>query len=340
MLTCMKGVITAVIKAAVFDVGRTLMEYVDMPNSWKDYYPAAIRNIRDSLGLDVSEEELDRSLEIFTSYSPRVNYREVDYTPEHIFADVISGWRCRPELSKVISAFFDSMKLKAYIYPESKKVLEDLRHRGVKTAALTDVATGMPDELHKSYFSELLPDLDMYVSSVSCGYRKPNPRGLEMISRELGASPEEMLMIGDEPKDIEVAKRFGCKSVLIDRNKEGLDYGQDHTVINLEQLRQLIICINVDFCRLTPCGSDCRRCRFHKLGECMGCLKSEGKCVSLWHNGCKIFACCSEHEVSFCGLCPEFPCKWLSDNMSKWDKYGIFRLGELKKELESRNSSL
>lgn len=117
----MKGVITAVIKAAVFDVGRTLMEYVDMPNSWKDYYPAAIRNIRDSLGLDVSEEELDRSLEIFTSYSPRVNYREVDYTPEHIFADVISGWRCRPELSKVISAFFDSMKLKAYIYPESKK---------------------------------------------------------------------------------------------------------------------------------------------------------------------------------------------------------------------------
>ena len=61
----MKGVITAMIKAAVFDVGRTLMEYVDMPNSWKDYYPAAIRNVRDSLGLDVNDKELDRALEIY-----------------------------------------------------------------------------------------------------------------------------------------------------------------------------------------------------------------------------------------------------------------------------------
>ena len=141
----MKGVITAMIKAAVFDVGRTLMEYVDMPNSWKDYYPAAIRNVRDSLGLDVNDKELDRALEIFTSYSPRVNYREVDYTPEHIFADVISEWRCKPELSKVISAFFDSMKLKARIYPETVSLLKNLHRHRVKIGVLTDVATGMRD---------------------------------------------------------------------------------------------------------------------------------------------------------------------------------------------------
>lgn len=237
------------IKAAVFDVGRTLMEYVDMPNSWKDYYPAAIRNIRDSLGLDVSEEELAASLDIFTSYSPRVNYREIDYTPEHIFADVISGWRCKPELSKVISAFFGSMKLKALVYPESKDVLERLHRRGVKTAALTDVATGMPDELHKSYFSELLPYLDIYVSSVSCGYRKPNPHGLELIAGELGLTPDEMLMIGDEPKDITVARRFGCRSVLIDRDlmENGgthSDFGQDYTVCDLEQLYELVAGLN------------------------------------------------------------------------------------------------
>ena len=237
------------IKAAVFDVGRTLMEYVDMPNSWKDYYPAAIRNIRDNLGLDVSEEELAASLEVFTSYSPRVNYREIDYTPEHIFADVISGWRCKPELSKVISAFFESMKLKALIYPESKEVLEGLRRCEVKTAALTDVATGMPGELHKSYFSELLPYLDLYVSSVSCGYRKPNPHGLEIIAAEFSLTPDEMLMIGDEPKDITVGKRFGCRSVLIDRDlKENGgacgDFGQDYTVCDLKQLYELVERLN------------------------------------------------------------------------------------------------
>ena len=338
----MKGVITAMITAAVFDVGRTLMEYVDMPNSWKDYYPAAIRNVRDSLGLDVNDKELDRALEIFTSYSPRVNYREVDYTPEHIFADVISEWRCKPELSKVISAFFDSMKLKARIYPETVSLLKNLHRHRVKIGVLTDVATGMPDELHKSYFSELLPYFDCYVSSVSCGYRKPNPHGLGIIAHELEVTSDEMIMIGDEPKDIEVAKRFGCKSVLIDRNSDGNhpDYGQDYTICNLDQLRYVFIKANVDFNRLTPCGGDCRHCPCYKTGECSGCLVTGGIFVSYWQNCCRICPCCKEHNVKFCGLCPEFPCDWLSDNLAKWDKDGIFRMGELAREYRLRQCQM
>lgn len=326
------------IKAAVFDVGRTLMEYIDMPNSWKDYYPAAIRNIRDSLGLDVNEQELERSLEIFTSYSPRVNYREVDYTPKHIFADVISEWRCKPELSKVISAFFDSMKLKAYIYPETIDLLKNLRRYKLKVGALTDVATGMPDELHKSYFAQLLPLFDIYVSSVSCGFRKPNPRGLEIISKELDVDADEIIMIGDEPKDIETAKRFGCRSVLIDRTSAGChpDYGQDYTITNLEQLKAIIMNINIDFNQVTPCGGNCRHCRCYKTGECCGCLANGGRCVSMWQNGCRIFLCCAEHNVSFCGLCPEFPCGWLADNLARWDLNGVSRIKEVTHEYFSR----
>lgn len=300
------------IKAVVFDVGRTLMEYVGMPNSWKDYYPAAIRNIRDSLRLDVSDKELERSLEIFTSYSPRVNYREVDYSPEHIFADVISEWRCRPELSKVISAFFDSMKLRACIYRDAKMALRHLRRRGIKVAALTDVATGMPDELHKSYFGEIMPYFNIYVSSVSCGYRKPNPRGLEIISEELGVSPIEMIMVGDERKDIEVAKRFGCKSVLIDRAGEGNDFGQDYAFKDLHPLSDLIYCLNADISRFSPCGRNCADCEH--INDCSGCNGAEGggEFSCLWPRGCQILPCSREHKVRLCCYCPEFPCDTLS----------------------------
>lgn len=98
----------------------------------------------------------------------------------------------------------------------------------------------MPDELHKSYFSELMPYFDMYVSSLSCGYRKPNPKGLSDIAEHFGVSPAEMVFIGDEQKDIIVAKRFGCMSVLIDRKGRSADFGQEHTIMNLTQLEEIL----------------------------------------------------------------------------------------------------
>lgn len=232
------------IKTVVFDIGRTLMEYKDMPNSWQEYYPAALENVREKLKLDITDEELGEALEIFRSYSPRLHYREVDYTPEHIFSDVARSWRCKFEMNDFIEAFFESMKLSAYIYPETEAALKSLKSDGIKIAALTDVATGMPDEMHKSYFPELTPYFDIYVSSVSCGYRKPNPKGLEEISAYLGTKPCETLMVGDEEKDIKVAKRFGCRAVLIDRAHEGLKYGQDYTVYDLNELEALIKRIN------------------------------------------------------------------------------------------------
>lgn len=132
------------------------------------------------------------------------------------------------------------MNLTAYIYPETLDFLDKLKAEGYKIAALTDVAIGMPDELHKSYFHELLPYFDMYVSSISCGYRKPNPKGLSDIAEEFGVATSEMIMIGDEEKDIKTAKRFGCKSVLINRRNRNADFGQDYTVTDLNGLCEVL----------------------------------------------------------------------------------------------------
>ncbi len=216
------------------------MEYKDMPNSWLEYYPKAFEYVNSELGLGLTGEQLKKSLDIFRSYSPSVNYREEDYSPEKIFSDVTHGWGAGFKLEDVINKFFESMKLRAYIYPDTVPALSSFKKSGYKLATLTDVATGMPDELHKSYFSELLPYFDLYVSSSSCGYRKPNTAGLVQISKRFELEPCNMLMIGDEKKDVTVAKRFGCCSVLIDRGKSGVSYGQDYTVYNLDGLVGLL----------------------------------------------------------------------------------------------------
>ena len=68
----------------VFDIGGTLMEYVNMPNVWIDYYDSAFRHVREKLGLPLTDEQLEASIEVLKRYNPRVKYREKDYTPEQI----------------------------------------------------------------------------------------------------------------------------------------------------------------------------------------------------------------------------------------------------------------
>lgn len=220
----------------VFDIGGTLMEYVNMPNVWIDYYDSAFRHVREKLGLPLTDEQLEASIEVLKQYNPRVKYRERDYAPEQIFGDAAAGWDFPYSLEEVISAFFENMNLTPLIYPETIPVLRKLRSADWKIATLTDVATGMPDKLHKSYFPELMPYFDMYVSSQSCGFRKPNPEGVHQIAEHFQADEKEFIFVGDEPKDIKTAQNVGCRSVLIDRKGRGLEVGQDYTITTLDEL--------------------------------------------------------------------------------------------------------
>ena len=222
-------------KVIVFDIGGTLMEYRGMPNVWLEFYEEAFNYVNIKLGLNLRESDINKSLEILRSYNPKVNYREKEYAPELIFADVTKHWQGDFTLEDVISAFFASMKLTPYIYDETVSVLKCLKADGYKIATLTDVATGMPDALHKSYFTELMPYFDLYASSSSCGFRKPDPKGLGDIAEHFGVKPSDMIFIGDEEKDIVTAKRFGCKSVYIDRYGRSCEFNQDVTVKDLNE---------------------------------------------------------------------------------------------------------
>lgn len=230
-----------IIKTVVFDIGGTLMEYKNMPNVWIDFYTSAFNHVNHVLKLNLNAEDILQSVEKLKYYNPRVRYREVDYAPDMIFKDVTAHWNCSFLLDDVIDVFFSSLKLQPYIYPETIEVLNALKSKGYHIATLTDVATGMPDELHKSYFQQLMPYFDMYVSSSSCGYRKPNPKGLIDIAEKFNIDADNMIFVGDEEKDIAVAKRFGCCCALIDRHNTGTDFGQDFTICNLHELADKIL---------------------------------------------------------------------------------------------------
>ncbi|MCR4736010.1 MAG: HAD family hydrolase, partial [Treponema sp.] len=228
------------LKLAVFDLGGTLMEYQGLHLSWISNYKKCFDYVNQKLGLELTEAQIEKSIQILSDFNPRVKPREEEIEPEVIFKAVTAGWKLSDWLpdsipvAKIIDLFFEALELKPLIYEDSIPCLKALRERGIKIAVLTDVATGMPDQLHKNYNAPLLPYFDLYVSSLSCGFKKPNPKGLYDIADFFQEAPEHMLMIGDDKRDILVAQRFGCKSVLIERpssdlHETGRDYGQDFT---------------------------------------------------------------------------------------------------------------
>lgn len=227
-------------KIIVFDIGGTLMEYRNMPNVWLEFYGAALSHVREKFALPLSDDDMERTLAVLRGYNPRVKYRERDYSPEHIFGEATSHWQCDFSLSEVISAFFETMKLTPLIYDDTIPVLARLHSDGWTVCTLTDVATGMPDELHKSYFAELFPYFDFYVSSLSCGWRKPNIGGLKLIEEKFGEPMSSFVFVGDEEKDVKVAKNAHCTSVLIDRKGRGDNFGQDYTVADLTELEKVL----------------------------------------------------------------------------------------------------
>ena len=203
------------IKAVVFDLGGTLMEYKGMPLNWEEFYYKGLQNVSEANGLNLTDEEISVATDILKSYNPRNSGRENEIAPEVIFADATSCWSKKPDIERLINDFFDGLTLDACVFGYSTGLINECKSKGMRVACLTDLPNGMPDSLFRNAITELEPLFDLYVSSQICGYRKPNARGLEYIADQFGIAVSELLFVGDEKKDELTAENAGCSFTYI-----------------------------------------------------------------------------------------------------------------------------
>ncbi len=95
------------------------------------------------------------------------------------------------------------------------------------------MAYGMDNAFSLEDIAVLSDFIDIAITSVDVGYRKPNSAGYLKLLNSLDIYPDEMIFVGDEEKDMIGAKKAGIVSVLINRSKEKKDFGQDDTLESL-----------------------------------------------------------------------------------------------------------
>lgn len=202
-------------KIVVFDLGGTLMEFKNMPPVWIDYYKIGFENVSKEYGLDLSDDDIAKSVEIMKAYNPRINYREKEISPYDIFKDAVSDWNTDLDIKSIIESFFDGISLDTDIYDYTFGLLDNYKSTGYSIACLTDLPNGMPDYIFKKPLEKLIDKLDLYVSSQSCGFRKPNKFGLQYIADYFGVNIKDLLFIGDEEKDRLTAQNAHCSFMFI-----------------------------------------------------------------------------------------------------------------------------
>lgn len=97
------------------------------------------------------------------------------------------------------------------VYPDTVRVLDALRDRGIRTAVVSNIAWDIRPVLRDA---DARPD--EYVLSVEVGVAKPDPRIFEAALATLGVAASDALMIGDSVENDGAARELGCAFAYVD----------------------------------------------------------------------------------------------------------------------------
>ncbi len=87
-----------------------------------------------------------------------------------------------------------------------------------------------------------------------------------------------------------------------------------------------------DFKTITACGESCIACPKMEKGICKGCIEADSYVPEWAESGrCKVHECTRKHNVTFCGICDEFPCTQLT-SLIHWNPNIVEHFQMLAKE--------
>jgi beta-phosphoglucomutase-like phosphatase (HAD superfamily) len=95
----------------------------------------------------------------------------------------------------------------------SRMLVDRLRSRGLTCAAVSSsTQTDILDLLREAGVADLM---DLVVSNDDADRSKPDPDLVELALERIGVEPEEAIMIGDTPYDIEAGQRAGVRVIAL-----------------------------------------------------------------------------------------------------------------------------
>lgn len=228
------------LKAIVFDIGQTLIEY-KMPFNWSKLYRPALETIANKYGYRFTESHYQHAGSVLAKYNTRINPRDYEVSSTQIFTEILNGMNVPMEdMEQVKVCFYSYFRQGASPFPEVEQTLKLLSAKGILLGTLSDVAYGMDNV----YALEDIMSLRKYIkypfTSNDVGYRKPCVEGLKMLSDKMNIALSDIVFVGDEKKDMLCGINAGVYPVLINREGVTKNYGQAKEISSLMELLDIV----------------------------------------------------------------------------------------------------
>jgi len=231
---------TRLIKVVGFDLGETLIHYAGLPLNWQGLYGQALTRVAEACGHPITEADITLGEAILGRYNTRQHPRLHEVTADRVLGEVLAAWGLPVVvgMDQAEDAFFGFFQQAFAVYPDTLPALQALQSRWVRVGVLTDAPYGMPRRFVERDLAPIAACLDVALTSVEVGHRKPHPSGYLALAERLGVAPFDMAYVGNEEKDIVGANGAGMFSVLIDRTGGGAAFGQKRTITSLRKLAE------------------------------------------------------------------------------------------------------
>lgn len=219
------------IKAAIFDLDNTLIDFMTMKRISCD---AAISAMIGA-GLDVSKEKAMKELfalydkygleekTIFQKFLKKIT-KKIDY---EVLASGIVAYR------RVRAGFLEP-------YSHVSEVLFELKRRGIKLAIVSDAPRLKAwIRLVSMKINHLF---DVVVTFEDTKEFKPSTKPFEVAFKKLKLKPHECLMVGDRPeRDIKGAKKLGIVTCFAKYgNPKAKALGADYEINDIKELLEIV----------------------------------------------------------------------------------------------------
>jgi putative hydrolase of the HAD superfamily len=192
-------------KAVIFDLDDTLIDFTETKN-------IAIRESVKAMIDKGIDRPFGKLLKDFTAF-----YWKTGIEDQRIFQKYLMERFGEIDYRVLAGAILSYRKAKDGVlraYPGAKDMLVSLKNMGCRLAILSDAPKL---EAYLRLCAMGLDDFfDAIITKDDTGVLKPSPKGFMLVSKKLGVSPKDCIMVGDMPeRDIEGARKLGMKTIVV-----------------------------------------------------------------------------------------------------------------------------
>jgi putative hydrolase of the HAD superfamily len=234
-----------VIKAILFDLGSTLLEFENHP--WEELIRLGIEAVYDALhvhGAVLPGRDLfSRTFHDTYNTTWRVAEQSlVEMEIRMLLEKTARGLGLAlsdAEMLSLVRVHYQPVASQVTMYADTIDTLVDVRGRGMKVGLVSN--TIWPGSLHREDLERfgIIGLFDHLLFSADVGIRKPHPQIFKTALEALQVAPHEAVFVGDRvPEDVAGAKRVGMRGVWKERpDRERLpDVIPDAQIVNLREL--------------------------------------------------------------------------------------------------------